>query len=41
MKYPKIIYFLDNTPNETSKFKTKYWFEINDESHGVYNRKKL
>ena len=28
---------LDNTPNQPSKFKTKYWVEINDESQGTYN----
>ena len=37
MKYQKIINLLDNTPNQPSKFKTKNWVEINDESHGVYN----
>ena len=28
---------LDNTPNQRSKFKTKNWVEINDESQGLYN----
>ena len=28
---------LDNTPNQPSKFKTKNWVEINDESRGKYN----
>ena len=28
---------LDNTPNQPSKFKTKNWVEINDESRGRYN----
>ena len=28
---------LDNAPDQTSKFKTKNWVEINDESRGVYN----
>ena len=27
----------DNTPNQPSKFKTKNWVKINDESHGLYN----
>ena len=28
---------LENTPNKPSKFKTKYWVEINDDAHGTYN----
>ena len=28
---------LDNTPNQLSKFKTKNWIEINDQSREVYN----
>ena len=28
---------LDNTPNQPTKFRTKNWVEINDESHGVYH----
>ena len=28
---------LDNTPNQPSKFKTKDWVEINDESLGTYD----
>ena len=28
---------LDNTPNQPSIFRLKYWVEINDESHAVYN----
>ena len=28
---------LDNTPNQLSKFKTKYWVKINDDSRGTYN----
>ena len=27
----------DNTPNQPSKFKTKNWIKINDESRGTYN----
>ena len=30
MEYQKIINLLDNTPNQSSKFKTKNWVEIND-----------
>ena len=28
---------LDNTANQPSKFRTKKWVEINDDSGGVYN----
>ena len=28
---------LDNTPNQPSKFRTKNWIEINDDSRGRYN----
>ena len=28
---------LDNTLNQPSKFRTKNWVEINDESRGTYN----
>ena len=37
MEYQKIINLLDNTPNQLSKFKTKNWTEINDQSREVYN----
>ena len=30
MGYQKIIHLLDNTPNQLSKFRTKYRIEIND-----------
>ena len=29
--------FLGNTSNQPSKFRTKNWIEINDESRGTYN----
>ena len=32
MKYQKIIHLLDNTPNQPTKFRTKNWVEINDDS---------
>ena len=32
MEYQKIINLLQNTPNQSSKFKTKNWVEINDGS---------
>ena len=37
MEYQKIIKLLENTPNEPSKFRTKSWVEVNDESRGTYN----
>ena len=37
MEYQKIINLLKNTPNQTSKFRTKNWVEVNDESRGTYN----
>ena len=36
MEYQKIINFLENTSNQPSKFRTKSWFEVNDESPGTY-----
>ena len=37
MEYQKIINLLENTVNQPSKFRTKHWAEINDESSGNYN----
>ena len=37
MKYQKIINLLDNTSNQLSKFRTKKWIDINDQSSRVYN----
>ena len=37
MEYQKIANFLDNTSNQPSKFRTKNWVEINDESRGTYS----
>ena len=37
MEYQKIINLLDNTPNQPTKFRTKNWVEINDDSRGTYN----
>ena len=37
MEYQKIINLLENTPNQPTKFRTKKWVEINDESRGTYN----
>ena len=38
MEYQKIINLLDNTTNQPTKFTTKNWIEINDESRGRYNK---
>ena len=37
MEYQKIINLSENTPNQLSKFRTKNWVNINDESRGTYN----
>ena len=37
MEYQKIANLIDDTSNQPSKFRTKNWVEINDESRGVYN----
>ena len=37
MGYIKTINLLDNTPNQPSKFRSKYSVEINDASCGTYN----
>ena len=37
MEYQNIANFLDDASNQPSKFKTKNWVEINDESRGRYN----
>ena len=37
MEYQKIANLLDDASNKTSKFKTKNWVEINDDSIGKYN----
>ena len=33
----KKLKMLHNTPNQLSKFTTKKWIEISDQSRGVYN----
>ena len=40
MKYQKIANLLDDSPNETSKFRTRNWVEINYESGGKYDDEK-
>ena len=37
MEYQKIANLIDGTPNQPSKFRTRNWLEINDESRGAYN----
>ena len=37
MEYQKIINLLDNTSNQPTKFRTKNWVEINDQSGGTNN----
>ena len=37
MEYQKIANLIDNTSNQPSKFRTRNWVEINDESRGAYN----
>ena len=34
MEYQNITNLLDDSSNKTSKFRTKNWIEINDESKG-------
>ena len=37
MEYQKIANLIDDASNQSSKFKTENWVEINDESRGTYN----
>ena len=37
MEYQEIANLLDDASSQPSKFKTKNWVEINDESRGTYN----
>ena len=37
MEYQKIANLIDDTSNQRSKFRTRNWVEINDESRGAYN----
>ena len=41
MEYQKIINLLDNTMNQPSKFRTRNWVEINDESKGKCDNSKI
>ena len=37
MEYQKIANVIDGASNQPSKFRTKNWVEINDESRETYN----
>ena len=37
VKYQKKLNLLDNTPNQTTKFRTKNWVEMNDYARGMHN----
>ena len=37
MEYQKIANLIDDASNQPSKFRTKNWVEMNDESRGAYN----
>ena len=37
MEYQKISNLIDDASNQPSKFRTKNWVEINDESRGTYS----
>ena len=41
MEQQKIANLLDNTSNQPSKFRTRNWVEINDESRGIYTGNKI
>ena len=41
MKYQKIANLLNTEWNQTSKFRTRNWVDINDESRGEYSSDKL
>ena len=41
MEYQKIINVLDNTKDQQSKFRTRNWVEINDESRGKYDNSNI
>ena len=37
MEYQKIVNLFDNASDQSSKFRTRNWIEINDQSRGSYN----
>ena len=40
MEYQKIAILLSDESSKPSKFRTKYWVEINDDVRGVYSPNK-
>ena len=36
MEHQKIANLLDNRSNQISKFRTRNWVEVNDDSRGIY-----
>ena len=40
MEYQKIANLLNNESNKASKFRTRNWVEINDETRGTYSHNK-
>ena len=41
MEYQQIINLSDDTMNQPSKFRTRNWVEINDESKGMYDNSNI
>ena len=41
MEYQKIINLSDGTTNQPSKFRTRNWIEINDESRGKFDNSSI
>ena len=37
MDYQEIRKLLENTRNQTNKFRTKHWVEVNEKSREAYN----
>ena len=37
MEYQNIINLLDNTPNQTTKSRTRAWVKINHDTRGMHN----
>ena len=41
MEYQKMMNLLDDTTDQPSKFRTRDWVEINDESKGIYDNSNI
>ena len=41
MEYQKMMNLLDGTTNQPSKFRTRDWVEINNESKGIYDNSNI